>query len=198
MSSSETPRVALTGFVLESNAFAPVATEQDFRSRYYFEGSEILEQAAMEHSVMPMEMASFARAMNATGPWQPVPLILTGYEPAGPVDHGFFARTVDAMIAALAESGPVDAVYVSNHGAMTTTESHDPDGEMVSRVREAVGPDATIVVTLDLHANISELLVETSDLIIGYQTNPHVDMRERGEEAAQSLRTPKRTWCGCR
>ena len=92
------------------------------------------------------------------------------------------------MLAALAESGPVDAVYVSNHGALTTTESHDPDGEMVARIREAVGQDAAIVVTLDLHANISERLVEASDLIVGYQTNPHVDMRERGEEAAQCLR----------
>ena len=188
MSSRKPPRVALAGFILESNAFAPVATEQDFRNRYYFEGREILDQTARDHSVMPMEMAAFVRAMHATGPWQPVPLILTGYEPAGPVEHGFFARTVDAMLAALAESGPVDAVYVSNHGAMTTTESHDPDGEMVARIREAVGQDAAIVVTLDLHANISERLVEASDLIVGYQTNPHVDMRERGEEAAQCLR----------
>jgi microcystin degradation protein MlrC len=189
MSANQVPRVALAGFILESNAFAPVATEQDFRDRYYFEGGEILDQAAREHSVMPMEMAAFVRAMHATGPWQPVPLILTGYEPAGPVDHAFFVRTVDAMVAALAASGPVDAVYVSNHGAMTTTETHDPDGEMVARIREAVGADAAIVVTLDLHANISELLVEASDLIIGYQTNPHVDMLERGEEAAWSLRT---------
>jgi microcystin degradation protein MlrC len=189
MASSTSPRVALAGFILESNAFAPVATEQDFRNRYYFEGREILDQAARSHSVMPMEMAAFVRAMQATGPWQPVPLILTGYEPAGPVEHGFFARTVDAMVAALAEAGPVDAVYVSNHGAMTTTEIHDPDGEMVARIREAVGPDTAVVVTLDLHANISELLIEKSDLIIGYQTNPHVDMLERGEEAAHSMRT---------
>ncbi|GMQ76319.1 MAG: M81 family metallopeptidase [Gammaproteobacteria bacterium] len=189
MRTNHSPRVALAGVVLESNSFAPVVGEEDFRNRYYFEGREILEQAAAAHSVMPMEMTAFVRAMHATGPWQPLPLILTGTEPGGPVEHGFFVRTVDAMIAALAKAGPVDAVYLSNHGAMTTTESHDPDGEMTARVREAVGPDATIVVTLDLHANISERLVEAADLIVGYQTNPHVDMLERGEEAAQSLRT---------
>jgi microcystin degradation protein MlrC len=154
MNDSQSPRVALAGMVLESNSFAPVTTEEDFRSRYYLEGGEILDQAAREHSVMPMEMTAFVRAMRATGPWEPVPLVL----------------------------------YLCNHGAMTTTESHDPDGEMAARVREAVGPDAVIVVTLDLHANISELLVESTDLIVGYQTNPHVDMRERAEEAAHSLR----------
>ncbi len=189
MSANKSPRVALAGIVLESNSFAPVVGEEDFRDRYYFEGREILDQAARAHSVMPMEMTAFVRAMHATGSWQPVPLILTGTEPGGPVDHGFFVRTVDAMIAALANAGSVDAVYLSNHGAMTTTESHDPDGEMTARVREAVGPHATIVVTLDLHANISERLVDGADLIVGYQTNPHVDMLERGEEAAQSLRT---------
>jgi microcystin degradation protein MlrC len=188
MNDSQSPRVALAGMVLESNSFAPVTTEEDFRSRYYLEGGEILDQAAREHSVMPMEMTAFVRAMRATGPWEPVPLVLTGTEPGGPVEHGFFQRTIDAMVDALERVGPVDAVYLCNHGAMTTTESHDPDGEMAARVREAVGPDAVIVVTLDLHANISELLVESTDLIVGYQTNPHVDMRERAEEAAHSLR----------
>jgi len=189
MNASRKPRVALAGIVLESNSFAPVATEDDFRSRYYFEGAEIVEQAARPHSVMPMEMTAFVRAMHATGPWQPVPLILTGTEPSGPADHGFFVRTVDAMLASLDEAGPVDAVYVANHGAMTTTETHDPDGEMVARIRRVVGPEPAIVVTHDLHANISETLVEASDLIIGYQTNPHVDMLERGEEAAFCLRS---------
>ncbi len=182
------PRVALAGFVLESNSFAPVAGEKDFRDRYYFQGQEILEQAANPHSVMPMELTAFVRAMHATGSWEPVPLVLTGTEPAGPVEHGFFMRTVDAMLAALDKADPVDAVYLSNHGAMTTTENYDPDGEMAARLREVVGPGVAIVVTLDLHANISERLVEASDLIIGYQTNPHVDMLERGEEAAHSLR----------
>jgi microcystin degradation protein MlrC len=189
MNANQTPRVALTGMVLESNSFAPVVGEDDFRSRYYFEGGEMLVEASRAHSVMPMEMTAFVRAMQATGPWQPVPLILTGTEPGGPVDHGFFVRTVDAMIDLLAKAGPVDAVYLCNHGAMISTEDYDPDGEMAARLREAVGPRATIVVTLDLHANISERLVDAADLIVGYQTNPHVDMLERGEEAAHSLRT---------
>ncbi len=188
MTAKQSPRVALAGIVLESNSFAPVVGEEDFRARYYFQGREILDQAAADHSVMPMEMTAFVRAMHATGPWQPVPLILTGTEPGGPLEHGFFVRTVDALVEALAKAEPVDAVYLSNHGAMTTTESHDPDGEMAARIREAVGPDAAIVVTLDLHANISQRLVDAADLIIGYQTNPHVDMLERGEEAAWSLR----------
>ncbi|MFQ5546433.1 MAG: M81 family metallopeptidase, partial [Acidiferrobacterales bacterium] len=184
-----TPRVALGGIALESNAFAPVATERDFRSRYYLQGDAILTEAAKEHSVMPMEMTAFVHAMNATGPWQPVPTLLTGCQPAGPVDEGFFDECVGKLAAALEQALPLDAVYLANHGGMTATHTHDPDGELYRRVREVVGTDAVIVSTLDLHANISEQMVEQTDLLIAYLTNPHVDMWQRGEEAAFSMRT---------
>ncbi|MDX1515149.1 MAG: M81 family metallopeptidase, partial [Gammaproteobacteria bacterium] len=185
---STSPRIAVCGFILESNAFAPVATEADFRSRYYFEGDEILEEADKPASLMPMEMTAFVRAMRATGSWTPVPLVLTGYQPWGPVDSDFFGRTVDDMVARLEAGGPVDGVYVANHGGMTATRDHDPDGDMLSRIREAVGRDVPVVVTLDLHANISDRMVDASSVLIGYQTNPHVDMVERGEEAAFLMR----------
>ena len=91
-------------------------------------------------------------------------------------------------MARLEASAPLDAVYVANHGAMVSTATPDPDGEILARIRAAAGPGAAIVATLDLHANISERMVDSADVIIGYQTNPHVDMRERGEEAAHTVR----------
>lgn len=189
MSAEPPKRVALLGMALESNAFAPPATEADFRTRFYFEGDEILEEARKKHSVMPMEMSAFVRAMDATGPWEPVPVVLTGCQPSGPVEHAFFARTLEDMSARLRQAGPVDGVYIANHGAMTSTESEDPDGELFARVREVTGADTAITATLDLHANISERMVESTDLLIAYLTNPHVDMHARGEEAAVAMRT---------
>ena len=59
---------------------------------------------------------------------------------------------------------------------------------MLARVRAAVGPDCPVVVTLDLHANLSPRMVEAASALIGYQTNPHVDMIERGEQAAYLVR----------
>ena len=189
MTDVSAPRVALLGFMLESNAFAPVAGETDFRSRCYLEGDVIVEEARKPVSSVHMETSGFVRAMDATGPWLPAPIIVTDCEPAGPVDHEFFERTVSEMVTRLQHDGPVDAVYIANHGAMVSTESTDPDGEMFERIRAVVGPEVPIVVTLDLHANISERMVQMSDVIIGYLTNPHVDMLERGEEAAFCLRT---------
>src|SRR5260370_30643968 len=42
--------------------------------------------------------------------------------------------------------------------------------------------------TRDLHANVSERMVQSIDVFIGYRTNPHLDMRERGAEAAAAIR----------
>ena len=182
------PRIALAGMSLESNAFAPVATEADFRARYYFEGDALLSEARRPNSVVSTEMAAFVGTLDATGPWEPVPTVLTDCPPWGPVDHAFLAATIEAVAGRLEAAGPLDAVYVANHGAMVSTATPDPDGEMLARIRAAVGPDTAIVVTLDLHANISERMVDSADVIVGYQTNPHVDMRERGEEAAHTVR----------
>ena len=182
------PRVALAGIVLESNAFAPVAKEQDFRSRYYFEGECLLEEALKQTSVIAPEMCAFVKTMNRTGPWTPVPALLTGCQPAGPVDHRFFMSCVETIKQKLEASLPLDAVYLSQHGAMVSTDSSDPDGLLVEEIRKITGPDTRILATLDLHANISRKMVDQSDLLISYLTNPHVDMVPRGEEAAHSLR----------
>ncbi|MEZ5851363.1 MAG: M81 family metallopeptidase [Hyphomicrobiaceae bacterium] len=182
------PRVAIIGVWLESNRQAPVAFEDDFRSFYQLEGGEILEAARVENPILMGEAAAFVKAMDATGPWQPVPILLAACHPHGPIDGRLMDEYLSKMRAGLTAAGPLDAVYVANHGAMVATDRDDPDGEMIALAREIAGPQARIVVTLDLHGNISERMVSLSDLIVGYRTNPHVDYIERGEEAALGLR----------
>ncbi len=182
------PRVAILGLHLEANAFAPPSTEADFRGSCYLEGAEILAEAAKPAPAMPAEVPAFIAEMNRSGDWEPVPILVTGVEPGGPAEHGFFERTLAEMRRRLAAAGPLDAIYLSNHGAMTTTEESDPDGAFYAMARAAVGPAAPVVATVDLHANISERMVEAVDAILAYRTNPHVDQRERAGEAARLIR----------
>ena len=65
------------------------------------------------------------------------------------------------------------------------THTHDPDGIMFDLNRRAVGGQATVGSALDIHAIISELMTSTVDVLVGYRKNPHVDMLERGVEAAR-------------
>lgn len=182
------PRIALAGMILESNRFAKPAEQEDFSHFIWEEGDALLTEARATKSAIAPEFRGFVAAMDATGPWTAVPCLLAASHPAGPVREAVFEEVAARIDQMLQAAGPVDAVYLCNHGAMVAEHLHDPDGELLRRVRERVGPEPLIVMTLDLHANISEQMVAQSDLIIGYRTNPHVDMIERGEEAAFSMR----------
>jgi microcystin degradation protein MlrC len=181
------PRVAVLGFHLESNAFAPVSTEQHFRSLCYVEGDDIGREARKEVSSLPAEIPAFYGEMDALGPWRAVPIIVTACEPGGPVEEGFFQRTLAAMRARLQAAGKLDAVYISNHGGMISTGGPDPDGELYAMVRGAVGARTPVVATVDLHANISERMVANVDALVSYRTNPHMDQAERAVDAARLL-----------
>ena len=182
------PRIAILGIHLESNAFAPVTTGDDFRESCFFEGDAMLAEASKTAPAMPAEIPGFIEVMNATGPWEPVPILITSTEPGGPADHGFVEQTLARMHELLATCGPLDGIYVSNHGAMVSTADSDPDGALYALARAAVGAGRPVVATVDLHANISRRMVDSADIIISYRTNPHVDRRERGGEAAGMVR----------
>ncbi|MBC7735787.1 MAG: M81 family metallopeptidase, partial [Candidatus Saccharibacteria bacterium] len=180
-------RVAILGLMLESNRFAPVITEDDFLKRVYLAGDEILTDLYSSDPKLPTEIRGFAAAMDELGPWEPVPILVGLVEAGGPLDHVFFVSTLSEIQTRLRAAGTLDAVYISNHGAMITTEDRDPDGTIFAAVREIVGPDVPVVATLDLHGNVSDRMVKTVDAIVAYQTNPHVDMLARGHDAALIL-----------
>ncbi|MCK0150843.1 M81 family metallopeptidase [Marivita sp. S6314] len=182
------PRIALLGAVLESNRFAPPAERDDFTSLTWLAGADLMAEARSATPKLATEFAAFVRAMDATGDWEPVPCLLAASHPAGPVRQDVIEEIIATNEEMVRAAGQVDAVYICNHGAMVAEHDPDPDGLLMTRIREVVGPDVLIVATLDLHANVSERMVDACDLIVGYRTNPHVDQIERGEEAAFSLR----------
>ena len=182
------PKVALLGAILESNRFAPPAELIDFKTLTWLIGDDLMVEARSDTPTLATEFAAFVRAMDATGNWTPVPCMLAASHPAGCVSKPVIEEIIATLEDMLCAAGPVEVVYICNHGAMVAEHDHDPDGLLMSRIRAVVGPDVLVVATLDLHANISQRMVDACDLIIGYRTNPHVDQIERGEEAAFSVR----------
>lgn len=193
MSASKIHRVAILGLMLESNRFAPVITEEDYLKRVYLAGDEILEDLHSADPKLPTEIRGFAAEMDNQVEWMPVPILVGLVEAGGPLDHGFFETAMQEVRTRLLAAGPLDAVYISNHGAMITTQNADPDGEIFQAVRDIVGPLVPVVATLDLHGNVSDRMVRLADVIVAYQTNPHVDMLERGRDAALLL---QELWAG--
>ena len=181
-------RVALLGFSIECNRFAPVATEADFRGRTWVEGPAMLDEARSPAPRMLAEMPGFVADMDAAGPWTPVPIMLAMAEPNGPVEHALFETMMALWTQGMRDAGTLDGAYVVLHGAGLTTEDDDPEGTLLQMVRDVVGANVPVVASLDLHANVSRRDVALLDGFVGYRTNPHMDMRERGAESAVLLR----------
>jgi len=120
-----------------------------------------------------------------------IPTIWAIAQPAAEVtDEAFESICGDLLtgITAAAMEQPLDAVFLCLHGAMVSESHEDADGEILRRVRAAVG-DIPIVATLDLHANITQQMVDLATLLVVYRTYPHVDMADSGRRAAQLLDT---------
>lgn len=183
----ENKRVAMLGLMLESNSFAPVTGRDDFLNRLYVAGDEFRDELNRPESKIPAELLSFRTEMDARVEWDPIPILIGLVEAGGPMDHAFFEETFADVRRRLEAAMPLDGVYICNHGAMITTENRDPDGEIFEMVRSIVGPDVPVIATLDLHGNVSDRMVEAADVVIGYRTNPHVDMVARGRDAASAM-----------
>ncbi len=182
------PRVAVLGLHLEANGFAPPTTMADFTAQCLERGAAISGLARAETSGLPAEFPGFYRHMDSTGPWQPVPILVASAPPGGPIDQAVFQGFLDEIRTGLAAALPLDAVYIGSHGASSAVADEDSDGTLLAMVRAIVGPAVPIVVSHDLHCNVSEALVAACTALVVYRTNPHVDMAARAAESAALIR----------
>ena len=106
--------------------------------------------------------------------------------PSGPVVDAVLDEVTAYMIAELRRQRP-DGLLLALHGAMVAESYPDADGEVLSRLRQALGPDFPIVVTFDLHGNLSQKQIDNCHAAVAYRTCPHVDQEECGLRAATVL-----------
>lgn len=107
--------------------------------------------------------------------------------PSDVVTEHAFEHIAGKILDGLRDAPPYDAVYLCLHGAMVTEHLEDGEGELLRRVRDLIGPDKPLVVSLDLHSNTTPLMVEMADLLVAYRTYPHVDMADTGARTARLL-----------
>lgn len=176
-------RVGIAAFLHESNTFLGVPTTlEHFRSTSWTEGKAIRER----WSGALHEIGGLLDGTDAEG-LQAVPLLATYAVPGGTVTSEAFDVIAEKIIALLEEALPLDGMLVALHGATVAGNYADADGEILRRIRSVLGPDIPLIATLDLHANVSERMVDNSDALVFYRSNPHLDQRERGLEAARLM-----------
>ena len=180
-------RIAVGGFLHETNTFAP--TRAAYADFVHGGGWPSMTHGADLLKTMRdinVGLAGFVGEAEARG-WELVPTIFGAASPSAHVTKDAYERIAKVMVDSIRNAGPLDAVYLDLHGAMVTEHLDDGEGEILARVRQVIGSDLPLVVSLDLHANVTPQMVEQADALIAYRTYPHVDMADTGRAAVRHL-----------
>jgi microcystin degradation protein MlrC len=175
-------RVGILGLVHESNTFFEGKTSyEDFKQHQMLWGEDIRKVYGKAFH----EIGGFFEGLEKAG-LEPVPLYFTYQQASGTIASSALEKLWQDIEASLSKAGSLDALLIAAHGAAVCESQRDMDGWWLKKVREKVG-GLPIVCTLDPHANASQTMIKAVNATLAYRTNPHIDQRERGLEAAHLL-----------
>ncbi len=182
-------KILMAGLQHETNTFSPIpALYEDFVKPDLWPKMLAGEEMFQVLDGMNLPSTGFMQAAQQDG-HELIPALWCSAEPSGTVQDSAFEQIADALCQQILATPDIDALYLDLHGAMVTESYEDAEGELLARVRQVLGQDIPIAVSLDFHANISPAMVELSDLISVYRTYPHIDMAETGERVYHYLQT---------
>jgi microcystin degradation protein MlrC len=185
-------RIAFARIAQETNALSPVPTTlHDFEGGHYLEGDALLQATTEGPEVAGFfkraELAGFMAAARARkADVEPVPLLSAWASSGGPLSKDCFEELEARLVEKLRRAGHLDGLYLCLHGAMGAQGISDPETRLVRSVRSVIG-GAPLVVSHDLHGNVTQARVDAVDALVAYQTNPHRDHAKVGRKAGSIL-----------
>jgi microcystin degradation protein MlrC len=172
--------IAVASFVQESNDFSPVKTRyEDFNLAWG-------KAALRRHQDAFTELGGFLKVLSAER--RKVEALCAGWAvTAGSIRRQDYKRLATEFRTSLSSVSRPEALLIALHGGQTAESVPDVAGDFLLTARKLLGPRVPIVATLDLHANVTQRLVENATALVGYKTYPHVDLHESGLHAARLL-----------
>lgn len=162
----------------ETNTFAPMPTGlAAYRERGYYPAGQ--HPDAMQMFSGPLWAA---RLRGAEKGWTLIEGLTAFAMPSGITTRHAYETLRDELLADLRAALPLDMVLLGMHGAMVADGYDDCEGDLLTRVREIVGPDTVVGGTLDPHCHLSEAMIKHADVLICWKEYPHVDILERALE----------------
>jgi microcystin degradation protein MlrC len=176
-------RVGIVALLHESNTFIADTTDIGrFRQDVVLCGD-----AVRDHfGDAPHEVGGFFAGLADAG-IEAVPLFAARSFPYGTITADALDTLVAELCGSVQGAMPLDGILAAPHGATVAANHADADGYWLSLLRDLVGADVPIVATLDAHANLSRRMVEATDALVAYRTNPHLDQHETGVRAARIM-----------
>lgn len=181
-------RIFTASLATETNTFSPVPTDMDaFKAAFYAGPGEHPDTPTLCSSVVPIlrrrGRAEGFTVIEGTSCWA---------EPAGLIQRKTYETLRDTILNELQAALPVDGVVLGLHGAMVAQGYDDPEGDLLARIREIVGPDVLIAAEFDPHSHLTAKRVANLDIMAAFLEFPHTDFEERGEHVVElALRTLK-------
>jgi len=178
--------IAIAEMLTEVNSFSPVpTTRRDFEADALLYGNEIIAYSQKEKS----QLQGFLKAVEefGEGTIDVAPILKAVANPGGPVERDLYEHFKSTIIDGLKKIKHLDGVYLSLHGTMGVEGNSDPEGDLLRGIREAIGDEIPIGITLDLHANVTKEMVKHATFIVGYKTNPHRDPAKVARRAGEIL-----------
>lgn len=177
-----TRRVLSAQIAHETNTFCVLPTTlESFASRMMLEGEAI--PPALRGT--KTEIAAHLDAADRLG-WTLTQPIVANATPYGKATAQAW-EVLKGKLFAAAEGATYDGVLLALHGAMVTETEDDAEGALLEGLRDRLGRDVPIAITLDLHANVTARMAALADLILPYRTYPHIDQYETAARAADLL-----------
>jgi microcystin degradation protein MlrC len=172
-------RIGVVSVMQETNTFSLRACHlEDFTIAEGVEAAERLRGTNSEFAGALVELAELGA--------EAIPLFYAWALPSGRVERQAYDRLRQRIRKTLIDAGPLDGLVLSLHGAMATDGLDDADFGLIDTCRSMIRP-TPIGVCLDLHANVTSRMMRAADVLIGYRTDPHVDMGETGRRIARLL-----------
>lgn len=180
-------KILIAGFQHETNTFAP--SNADYENFVRGEGFPAMARGAdvLKLREINIPIGGFIKQMEARG-HELIPTIWAAASPSAHVTRAAFERIAGEIVEAV-QREDFDAIYLDLHGAMVAEHVDDGEGELLARIRSLVGPSFPVVASLDLHANVTERMLENASALVAYRTYPHVDMADTGKSAGDLLET---------
>ncbi len=114
-----------------------------------------------------------------------VPIMHANTSPSATVPKEVFDHLSSKLVDGIKAAGKLDGVLLSLHGGGFSEEFPDLEGRIFEMVRAVVGPDVVVGSMHDFHSNMTQAWMDNVDIILGYDTYPHVDTYDRATEVAE-------------
>lgn len=181
-------RIVIAGFQHETNTFgATKAQFSDFEMMDAWPGLLRGDEVIAGTAGVNVPMAGFVEAASSDPTIELIPVVWCSAEPSSYVTDDAFERIAAMILTGITGAGEIDGVYLDLHGAMVTESLEDGEGELLARVRNVIGGELSLVVSLDFHANVTERMMRHASSLSIFRTYPHIDMAETGGRAFRML-----------